>query len=75
MNGTLLDIYLPFLYNPFLRSGGVLGRTAPQAPAPAKTGRFFEYLFFYAGREENRQVKPLIGWVAGLGILLMGFVR
>jgi hypothetical protein len=33
------------------------------------------YLFFYAGREENRQVKPLIGWVAGLGILLMGFVR
>jgi hypothetical protein len=33
------------------------------------------YLLFYASREENRQVKPLIGWVAGLGILLMGFVR
>jgi hypothetical protein len=125
MNGALLDIYLPFLYNPFLRSGCVLGRTAPQAPASRRRGDFSKrlgrvnhlgdmnanmvlggflvmlvcqdivafkaikknlqeamlcamipgYLLFYASREENRQVKPLIGWVAGLGILLMGFVR
>jgi len=33
------------------------------------------YLLLYASREENRQVKPLIGWLAGLGLLLMGLVR
>ena len=33
------------------------------------------YILFYASREESRQVKPLIGWLAGLGILLMGLVR
>ncbi len=30
---------------------------------------------FYASREESRQVKPLIGWLAGLGVLLTGLVR
>jgi len=33
------------------------------------------YLLFYGSREENRQVKPLIGWLAGMGLLLMGLVR
>lgn len=33
------------------------------------------YLLLYGSREENRQVKPLIGWLVGLGILLMGFMR
>ena len=33
------------------------------------------YLLLYASREENRQVKPLIGWLAGMGLLLMGFMR
>lgn len=33
------------------------------------------YLLLYASREENRQVKPLIGWLAGMGLLLMGLVR
>lgn len=33
------------------------------------------YLLYYGRREENREVKPLIGWLAGMGILLMGFVR
>jgi hypothetical protein len=33
------------------------------------------YLLIYGSREETRQVKPLIGWLIGLAILLMGFVR
>ena len=33
------------------------------------------YILIYASREESRQVKPLIGWLAGLGIILMGFMR
>lgn len=33
------------------------------------------YLLIYGSREDNRQVKPLIGWLAGMAILLMGFVR
>ncbi len=33
------------------------------------------YLLFYGSREENRQAKPLIGWLVGLVILLMGFMR
>jgi hypothetical protein len=33
------------------------------------------YLLFYGSRDETRQVKPLIGWLVGLGILLMGFMR
>ena len=34
------------------------------------------YILFYASREaSSRQVKPLIGWLVGLGIMLMGFIR
>jgi hypothetical protein len=33
------------------------------------------YILFYATREETRQVKPVIGWLIGLVILLMGFMR
>ncbi|MHB9098850.1 MAG: hypothetical protein ACYC5X_13625 [Syntrophales bacterium] len=33
------------------------------------------YLLYYGSRDETRQVKPLIGWLVGMGILLMGFVR
>jgi hypothetical protein len=33
------------------------------------------YILFYATREETRQVKPVIGWLVGLGIILMGFMR
>ncbi len=33
------------------------------------------YLLYYGSRDETRQVKPLIGWLAGMGILMMGFVR
>lgn len=33
------------------------------------------YLLFYGNRDENRQTKPLIGWLVGLVILLMGFMR
>jgi hypothetical protein len=33
------------------------------------------YILYYASREESRQVKPLIGWLAGLGLLLTGLVR
>lgn len=33
------------------------------------------YLLYYGSRDENRQVKPLIGWLVGMAILLMGFVR
>lgn len=32
------------------------------------------YALYYGSREENRQVKPLIGWLAGIGIILLGFV-
>jgi hypothetical protein len=33
------------------------------------------YILFYASREESRQIKPLIGWLVGLGLLLMGLMR
>jgi hypothetical protein len=33
------------------------------------------YLLYYGSRDENRQAKPLIGWLVGMGILLMGFMR
>jgi uncharacterized membrane protein len=33
------------------------------------------YILLYASREESRQVKPLIGWLVGLGIMMMGFMR
>ena len=34
------------------------------------------YILFYASREESRQVKKsLIGWLVGLGVMLMGFMR
>ena len=33
------------------------------------------YILFYASRGESRQVKPLIGWLAGFVVLLTGFVR
>jgi len=33
------------------------------------------YLLYYGSRDETRQVKPLIGWLVGMGTLLMGFVR
>jgi hypothetical protein len=33
------------------------------------------YILLYASREESRQVKPLIGWIVGLGVLLTGFMR
>ncbi|MCX5826334.1 MAG: hypothetical protein NTY86_23405 [Deltaproteobacteria bacterium] len=33
------------------------------------------YILFYASRVESRQVKPLIGWLAGLVVLLTGLVR
>jgi len=30
------------------------------------------YLLIYGSREENRPVKPMIGWLAGATILLIG---
>ena len=33
------------------------------------------YLLLYNSRDENRHMKPLIGWLVGLVILLMGFMR
>ncbi len=33
------------------------------------------YILFHASRGESRQIKPLIGWLAGFGILLAGLVR
>jgi hypothetical protein len=33
------------------------------------------YLLIYGSREENRQMKPMLGWLIGLTILLMGIVR
>jgi hypothetical protein len=33
------------------------------------------YILFYATREETRQVKPVIGWLIGLGTVLLGFMR
>jgi hypothetical protein len=33
------------------------------------------YILIYGSREESRQIKPLIGWLAGLGIILMGFMH
>jgi len=32
------------------------------------------YVLYYGSREETRQVKPVIGWLAGLGIILLGFL-
>jgi hypothetical protein len=34
------------------------------------------YILFYANREgASLYAKPLIGWLAGLGLTLMGFMR
>jgi hypothetical protein len=33
------------------------------------------YLLIYGSREENRQVKPLIGWLLGAAFFMMGFMR
>lgn len=33
------------------------------------------YALYYGSREENRQVKPLVGWLAGFGIILLGILR
>ena len=33
------------------------------------------YILFYASRDASRQMKPLIGWLVGLGIVLVGFIR
>ncbi len=34
------------------------------------------YILFYANREGASQyAKPLIGWLAGAGLILMGFMR
>jgi hypothetical protein len=33
------------------------------------------YLLYYGSRDETRQAKPLIGWLVGLGIILLGFMR
>jgi hypothetical protein len=33
------------------------------------------YILIYASRDENRQVKPLAGWLAGMGILMMGILQ
>ena len=34
------------------------------------------YILFYANREGASQyAKPLIGWLAGLGLILMSFMR
>jgi hypothetical protein len=33
------------------------------------------YLLIYGSREENRDIKPLIGWLIGMVIFLMGFTR
>ncbi len=32
------------------------------------------YALYYGSREETRQVKPVIGWLAGLGIILLGLL-
>ena len=33
------------------------------------------YILYYATRKETRQVNPVIGWLVGLGIILMAFMR
>ena len=33
------------------------------------------YILIYASREATRQVKPVIGWLVGFGVMLMGFMR
>jgi hypothetical protein len=33
------------------------------------------YLLYYGSRDENRNVKPLIGWMIGLVIILMNIMR
>lgn len=33
------------------------------------------YLLLYEGRGQDRQAGPLLGWFAGLGMLLAGFYR
>jgi hypothetical protein len=34
------------------------------------------YILFYVNREgASRYTKPLIGWLIGLGLILMGFLR
>jgi hypothetical protein len=31
------------------------------------------YAVYYGSRDETRQMNPVIGWLAGFGILLLGF--
>jgi hypothetical protein len=33
------------------------------------------YLLYHGSRDETRQVNPLVGWLVGMGILLMGLMR
>ncbi|MBU2054170.1 MAG: hypothetical protein KJ936_12965 [Proteobacteria bacterium] len=33
------------------------------------------YALYYESREENKQMEPLLGWLAGFGIVLLGIVR
>jgi hypothetical protein len=33
------------------------------------------YLLYYGSRDETRQVKPLIGWLVGLVLVLMNIMR
>lgn len=33
------------------------------------------YILVYASRGASRQTKPLIGWLVGFGIMLVGFMR
>jgi len=32
------------------------------------------YILYYATRDVTRQVKPVIGWLVGFGVILMGFM-
>jgi len=31
------------------------------------------YALYYGSRDETRQIKPVIGWLVGFGIILLGF--
>lgn len=33
------------------------------------------YALYYESREENKQMEPLLGWLVGFGIVLLGIVR
>ena len=30
------------------------------------------YALYYGSREENRPMKPMLGWLAGFGLMLLG---